>query len=602
MRLLAAIAVAICMTRAIQPSFLAELARRRVPEEQQVEQREEAIRQAAESCQRLRSIFVQHPKQKRCFESKHKRKAWRKTRRAGATTGGVRELLARSLEIPKHRAVYITTTRDEAKKRAWESDTQSGFVDVLKELAIALPKRGVPRYEIGGVTIEVREQDLALEFSNGSKIELFAADDDASLDKLRGLAKHVYWIDEAQDFPGLERLWKAVIIAGLADFGGECWLSGTPGKDPVGLFFDVTNEEAPLAGWEVHEVACTDNPYFGVVVEDHGQWFVADNLGVKHGPYPDEAQAEAAAVQIRWNNTAGKALADGLLTQDDPDFIREWLGKWVKGDARYVYPVQSVPEHVLVFAPQRLADNPIDRSHAKWFDFELAYRDLPRRPTGRTYEWLFSIGADFGYAATPFALTMWAFTFDRPDIFEMISWKQHKVLPDDQRKYIEALYGCTNNIVAMVGDPAGQKAADLEAWRTRFDLPIDDADKAAKNTWQTLMAGDIRKGLVRYRKGSPIFVEHTHLVYLPTKPGKTNKDDEFRRLSNGTVPGNDCADAGLYAYKYLHHHRFRDGGTDERTDAQKQADAYEAAIDRSEEIREAIGEGQIDEIEGGYSW
>lgn len=584
--------------------FLAELAKRR-PVQSLV-----SINEAKETAERLRAFM--YPKQRAFFGSKAKCKATSKTRRAGATAGGVRELLARSIETKAHRSMYMATTRQEARDRAWVNDTQSGFLDVLRTEGEPIDHPTLEAWKLGGIVVEVRDAETALNFSNGSQIKLFGMDSERDLRKERGKAKDVYWIDEAQDFPNLQKFYDAVIIGSTADFQGETWLSGTPGQDCAGFFYEITKNEEDgdqrIPGWEVHTIAVVDNPYFGRVTSDttageyHVEYTIKDAT-VRVATYSTHAEAEAEAVRVRWDRTAGDAMRKKGWKGDEPDFIREWLGRWVKTDARYVYPVHAVPKHVLVYAPQRLADNPIDATHAKWYHHELAVLDLPRKPRGRMYEWLYAIGADFGYAQTPFALTMWAFNFEMPDIFEMLSWKQHKVLPDDQRKYIELLWGCTNNVIAMAGDPAGQKSADLEAWRTRFSLPIDDADKSAKNTWQELMAGDIRMGRVHYREGSPLLHEHRHLVYLPTKPGKTRKDDEFRRIADGTVPGNDCADAGLYAYRFMQHHLHRDKPKDEREEHVKQADAHEEHIDQAEALREALIEsGEADPYEDGYSW
>src|SRR6266498_2549793 len=102
--------------------------------------------------------------------------------------------------------------------------------------------------------------------NNGSKIDMFGADDERALRKQRGLQKHVYWIDEAQDFRWLQRFFDAVVLGSITDWMGECWLSGTPGVDCSGMFYDVTKEAGPdgppLANWEVHTIAVIDNPFF----------------------------------------------------------------------------------------------------------------------------------------------------------------------------------------------------------------------------------------------------------------------------------------------------------------------------------------------------
>jgi hypothetical protein len=108
------------------------------------------------------------PSRRRSTRSKHKRKATRKTRRAGATAGGVRELLARAIEIPGFRATVVHTTRIEARERAWQNDTSSGFVDVLAQYGAAVPNGGgVDVYLLGGIRVEVRDAETALEFATG---------------------------------------------------------------------------------------------------------------------------------------------------------------------------------------------------------------------------------------------------------------------------------------------------------------------------------------------------------------------------------------------------------------------------------------------------
>lgn len=605
-----ALAATLTMRAAYEPvvTFLAELARREPPPEVR-EVREDQADIAAATAGRIRARFEHHPKQRRFWQSTAKRLAALCTRRAGKSDGGVHEWLAKAITIPGWRAVYINTTKDEARKIVWRNDLGTGWLDLLGVYGEAITRARGTVYAIGGLIARVNLTTLTIDFSNGSQISLFGADDEGAVEKLLGQAKDEVWIDEAQKFPHLRKLIVKIASPLLKDKRGRVRLTGTPNQDCAGYFYDVTPEpdsgDAPMVGWEVHRWSVVDNPHFGRKLLRDAVWFVSATEGVDvAGPFELEAEADRAAEKERWGRTAGEALSENGWDGTEPDFLREWLGKWVKEDARYVYPVHGVPRHVLVFAPQRLTDNPIDPKHARWYDHELAVRDLPRNGN-RLYEWMFAIGADFGYAETPCALTMWAFTFDRPDIFEMLSWKQHKVLPDDQRLYLELLWNVVPNIVALAGDPAGQKAADLEAWRTRFSLPIDDADKSAKNTWQTLMAGDIRKGNVHYRENSPLLHEHRHLIYLPTKPGKTRKDDEFRRIADGTVPGNDCSDGGLYAYRYMQHHLFRDKPKDPRTRLQKQGDEHEAHIDQLDELRAALrNQGEIDDYEagGGYGY
>lgn len=600
-------------TRHTVTHLIAELARRQPAATE--ETRADSLAERVDACKQLRSIFEKHPKQKALFTSAHKRKATRKTRRAGATVGGVRELLARALEIDNFRATYVTTTRVEAKDRAWANDTKSGFADVMRLLGEDItPNGAVETIKLGGVTIRVGEADLALEFSNGSKIDLFGADNLRSFRKKRGNAKHVFWVDEAQDFRFLNEFYKAVVLGSITDTKGECWLSGTPGKDCSDLFYEVTRDDEDAAkGWEVHEVTVVDNPFFGVVVWEGGQWFVLDNSKTQHGPYADETAAEEAAVQIRWDNTAGAHIRENNLSEDDPDVQREWYARWVKADLAYVYPVHVVPKHVLTFAPQRLTENPFvgvdDRfaKHPRWYDHDRAILDLPKKRNGQ-HQWLFGIGADYGYHPDPFALVALAFCRELPDVYEMFSWKCTRVITDDQGRYQKLLWDTLPNVVALVGDPAG-KQDDFEVWRQRLGLPIEEANKAGKATLEAFFADAIRVGHVHYREDSPLLKEHRHLMYLPQKPGKPREVDKHRRAADGIVYGDHCADGARYLYAHIDHYLYRPEDPPPATQEARYALERKSMIDDIERVsarRHAEREAEDDTADlgddGRYSW
>lgn len=576
----------------------------------------------AQVAEQLRNLGYPHPKQAAFFgRSKTTWKATCKTRRAGATAGGVREFLARAIEQPGFRATYATTTRQEAHDRAWENDNDSGFVQILRKLAT--PRRHPSLKEAftwGGVDIDVREGDLVLKFSNGSHIELFGADNIRRHRNKRGNSKHVFWIDEAQDFPFLEVFFDRVVIGSLTDYDGEAWVTGTPGVDLAGMFYDITKdvEDGRIEGWDVHTIAVVDNPYFGHVVTDTTSgapaYYVEDNTGERVGPYDTLAAAETIAVEVRWERTAGAAKRKKNWKGTEPDFVREWLGRWVKDDARFVYPVHAVPKHVLIFAPQRLADNPFwstaerFKDHPPWYDHHAAMVDLPRPPRRwirREYQWLFGLWVDFGYNPDPFAIVIGAFSPDLNDVYEMFSWKCTKVHTDDQGQYMNLAFDTIDSIVSFVGDPAG-KQDDFEVWKTRMNLPIEEANKKGKNTLEEFLADDVRLGRYHLRaepdgaNPSPLYSEMQHLVYLPGKPGKTREVHKHRKV-NGIVHGDHCCDAARYGYTDLTHYLSKikgekpPPGTREAylAEAEREEAALDAAVARQ---NRAMQEG--DEIPG----
>lgn len=589
--------------------ILAELARRRpVVEESQ-------RNAAADMAATLRSFY--HPKQRGFFTSPAKRRATKKTRRSGATTGGCREVIARCLEHPGYRAVVVHSTKIEARARAWLSDTKSGFLDILRQFGTPVDDPSIEVLVLGGVRAEVRDQVMSVDFSNGSQITMFGFDDERAMRKQRGLAKHLYWIDEAQDVRFLDTFYDRVIMAALSDYDGECWLTGTPGQDCAGMFYEITKEEVEerTAGWEVHTIAVVDNPFFGKVVGDSESgwlvYYVEDNMGERTGPFATYAEADKAAGTVRWDRTAGATLKEKGWKGDEPDFIREWLGLWSKQDARFVYPVNAVSPYDLLYAVQRPMPpdkqpvpivnwknhiNPITNQPPFWCDFKKAVSDLPKRKRyNQVRQWMYAIGADFGYNPDPFAIVVWAFANDTQDVYELFSWKAQKVHTDDQGLYLRKTFDELDNVVVLVGDPAG-KQDDFEVWRTRLNLPIDEANKKGKNTLEEFLADDVRRGRVHLRHGSPLHDEMKHLLYLPTKPGKTREAAKHRRAADGLVHGDHCCDAARYAYEALTHYlsKLPQDKPDKGTAAALQAEEarLENGIDAREKRRaEKLAEG-----------
>jgi hypothetical protein len=471
----------------------------------------EQRRRVAALAGELRAFY--YPKQRDFFTSPAKRRATRKTRRAGATAGGCREVIARCLEHAGYRATYVATTRGEARQRAWESDTKSGFLDILRRYGTPMPVAGVEQLQLAGITVEVRAADLALEFSNGSRVNLFGADDARAINKQRGLAKHLYWIDEAQDFRFLAEMFKGVISPSLADFNGECWLTGTPSRDLAGMFFEVTRDEAPLPGWEVHAFAQVDNPHFGATPEE------------------------------RWQRAAESARIENGWSEDDPDFQREYLGRWVRSDARWVYAANAVPLHQLTYAPPRLAGDGFP-------DLRAALRDLPGYPAR---DYFLAMGADLG-TRDDFALVIWAWSLRDPILYELASWKRPGLDYDEMAQFLMAArnQAVISTVVADAG--GGGKPAVMgwsKKWVDRYQIPIIEATKPNKEVAIATLNTDIRTGRIKLREGSPLLTEWLAHRWAP-KRSATGRQVE----DPGTA--NHCADAALYAHRETFAHRYRE--------------------------------------------
>ncbi|MBP9862665.1 MAG: hypothetical protein KBD62_32225 [Kofleriaceae bacterium] len=552
----------------------AEVARREA-------ERTARAKQLAEVVAQLRGKQEAHPKQRAALRSVAKQIAILATRRAGKTSGMNAELMARALEVPRYRATYCNATRVEAMGLAWESDTQDGWKDLLVRFGKVHPDQD-GCYLIGGVTVKPNHTDLTLTFSNGSKLDIFAADDPKALDKFRGRAKHAVVVDEAQKFPDLVKFCGPVCSGVVKDFQGQIILQGTPGEDCAGQFYEVTkplDHGDRVPGWEVHEFGVTDNPFFGADYEERYERAVRPEIEAKG------------------------------LTIDDPTVQREWFGKWVREGTRYVYPVNLAPAATLTFAPVRMSSSwQRTAAHVRdltpqvaallaqggWYDHDKAVDDLPRRKNGRPRDWLFGLGCDFGFDPDPVALVVVGFTLEMPDVWEMFSWKRTRLVPDDWRCLVELLWRqLDDELIAIVGDPGGLVGANMNAWRERLGIPIENADKAGKRSWQEMVGGDIRTGRIHYREGSELLTEHRHLVWMPSAPGRPAKEHADRKLPDGSVPGNHCADSFTYVYRHLTHHQFRSPPP-----AASALERDEAYAEQAAEQATAIALAERDESDG----
>lgn len=134
-------------------------------------------------------------------------------RRAGKTVACVNELIkaALSFKRPDGRFAYVAPFYRQAKSVAW---------DYLKHFSAPIPG------------IAINESELRIDYPNGSRIQLYGAD---NADALRGLFFDGLVADEYGDWK--PSVWGYVIRPALADRGGWAVIIGTPkGRNQ---FFDT---------------------------------------------------------------------------------------------------------------------------------------------------------------------------------------------------------------------------------------------------------------------------------------------------------------------------------------------------------------------------
>lgn len=161
------------------------------------------------------------------------------SRRAGKTVACAWDMIDTCHRIEGAVCLYITLTRDNAKKIVWKE---------LKEINRSL-----------GLGAKINETELSMYFPTWkSTIYLSGAKDKSEIEKFRGLALALCYIDECQSFRAhIQELVDDVISKALFDFDGRLRLTGTPGPVPVGYFHSC----ATSAEWSNHKWTMFDNPW-----------------------------------------------------------------------------------------------------------------------------------------------------------------------------------------------------------------------------------------------------------------------------------------------------------------------------------------------------
>jgi phage terminase large subunit len=169
-------------------------------------------------------------------------------RRFGKSVLAINELILHAVQNPNHKLAYIAPTYRQGKAIAW---------DYLKQYT-------KPLMYLGG---DKNETELRVDLWNGSKIQIYGADNN---DSLRGLGFHGVIMDEYAIMA--PRTWTEIVRPAISDTLGWVIFIGTPmGHNQF---------------WEVYDYALRDNKDW------FGQMYRASETKV----IPDEELKQAASI------------------------------------------------------------------------------------------------------------------------------------------------------------------------------------------------------------------------------------------------------------------------------------------------------------------
>lgn len=216
------------------------------------------------------------------------------SRRAGKTIACAGDLIETALLNPGVVCLYITLSRNSAKKIVWPE---------LKKIN--------HKYGLKGVEDMI---ELSMTFPNGSVIYCSGAKDSSEIEKFRGLALKKVYIDECQSFRAhLKELIDDVLVPALMDYDGSLILIGTPGPVPAGYFAEVSGASKRERTRDEQEDSDEDADFMWVT---YG-WTFFDNPHIALKSKKTHEQVLKRALKMRG------------VQVTDPSIQREFFGKWV---------------------------------------------------------------------------------------------------------------------------------------------------------------------------------------------------------------------------------------------------------------------------------
>lgn len=288
-------------------------------------------------------------------------------RGGGKTTVSEVALLATMGLKPRAKCLFVTDTKEHARDIAWEK-----FKDIIGKL---------------GIEARFNETRLTITFAkNGSTLKLAGADDKAAVEKFRGIPYDAVVIDEAASWLPLLLEWfiDRGIRPRLGERHGWILMIGSPGHNLAGPFYEATRpggnhspygeERSPgWRGWSSHA------------------WNVAD------------AAQYVEAIRLNWAEALATKAEKGW-TDDNPVWLREYLGLWARDATNAMYKFRAFledgktawnvwePERV---GPLKIAKLPTDRNDWMWvLSLDRGYSDAfaingfafsPSDPSKRIY-------------------------------------------------------------------------------------------------------------------------------------------------------------------------------------------------------------------------
>jgi len=345
---------------------------------------------------------------------------------------------------PGSYALYLTKTRANAKLVHWPT---------LKNVC-----------ERTGRKYNANESDLTLTVEGGGTVVLGGMDKLRDLESKRGLTFLAADIDEcgAHVSAVFEYAWGDILEPMTFDHGGIISFAGTPGPTLAGLWYRLTTPD-------IHPPGVDGNPQISL-----HRWHGGIN------PFVPDWEAKLAALLKRrgW-------------TEDNPTFVREYLGRWCRDDGVLVFPFSVEKNSVPGLPTKTKTGLEID----------------PRR-------WRFAIAVDPGYVDE----CGFAILAAHPQLareYVVRTERQDKLIADQVAKHIRRLVAWLSSTYGtpigdgkygpvpyqLVMDTGGLGKEYAEVCKRKYALPVEAADKRDKAANVRIVRDELISGRLNVLEG-----------------------------------------------------------------------------------------------------
>jgi hypothetical protein len=398
----------------------------------------------------------------------------------------------------------------------------------LKSLKGIYWERVLPLFEQNfGITTRKHHTEMKVKFPNGSLLTFTGAESKAEIDKLRGQAYDIVILDECKSFSPsvLDELIQDVFRRALMDRKGTICMIGTPGAVLDGPFYEGTYPGACDAkgrlysrSFDTPEQYWTQNPRDRSWRWSRHFWSIKENSALPHA----------------WEEALRDKEEEGW-DDDNPVWLREYLGQWVSSDDVFVYAYAGLVET----CPEKVRWRPaVTRENKHGLPPDADYR--------------FVVGIDLGFE-DDFAIVVGAYSLTDGNLYHVYDLKlKHQDVYEIERHVVRVLERFENKVDAIVADNAGLGKMVIETLNRRGGLNIQPAEKREKYDFIELLNGDFRTGRVKVIEDSDLDMELRTLQWDLTKHTKVELIRTGKLREHPGMP-NHLSDALLYLWRYSYH-------------------------------------------------